>query len=123
MSCPPQSRPTVILAEADAGLREALRYSLEIDGFDVMSCGSGEDLLEQTLPSRRACLVLDHRLPGISGVSALEVLRSRRMDLPAIIIAGAPDADLRARTLVANARLIEKPLLNDRLAGAIRELI
>jgi FixJ family two-component response regulator len=123
MSKSPPPRPTVILAEADADLREALRYALEIDGFDVMSCGSGEDLLQQAFPSRRACLVLDHRLPGMSGVTALEVLRSRHMDLPAIIIAGAPDADLRARSLVANARLVEKPLLTDRLAGAIRELI
>jgi FixJ family two-component response regulator len=115
-------RPTVILAESDAGLREALRYSLEIDGFDVVSCGAGEDLLDHALPADRACLVLEHNLPGISGIAALEILRARRLDLPAIIIASAPDADLRARALVADARVIEKPLLNGLLTGAIREL-
>jgi FixJ family two-component response regulator len=116
-------RPTVILAEGDAGLREALSYALEIEGFDVVSCASGETLLETALPAGRACLVLDHRLPGLSGVATLETLRSRRSELPAIIIAGAPDSDLRARALIADARVIEKPLLNGLLSGAIRDLI
>lgn len=119
----PSERPTVILAEGDAGLRDALRYALEIEGFDVVSCARGELLLEQPLPAQRACLVLDHRLPGLSGIATLEILRSRRMELPAIIIAGAPDAELRARALMADARLIEKPLLNGLLTGAIRDLI
>jgi two-component system, LuxR family, response regulator FixJ len=123
MSKSPSPRPTVILAESDAGLREALSYALEIDGFDVVSCASGEVLLQKLLPARHACLVLDHRLPGLSGVATLEILRSRRTQLPAIIIAGAPDAELRARALVADARLIEKPLLNGLLSGAIQDLI
>ena len=116
-------KPTVILAEPDTGLRDALRYALEIEGFHVVSCDTGELLLEQPLPRNGACLVLDHRLPGLSGIAALEILRSRRMELPAIIVAGAPDADLRARALMADARVVEKPLLSGLLTGAIRDLI
>ena len=115
--------PTIILAEADADLRQALQYSLEIDGFNVVACASGETLLELSLPPFPACLVVDQRLPGISGIEALEILRGRDIDLPAIMVAGAPDARLRARLLLANASLVEKPLLNDRLAGAIRGLL
>jgi CheY-like chemotaxis protein len=66
---------------------------------------------------------VDQLLPGISGVEALEVLRERHVDLPAIIVTSAPTARLRARTLLANGRLVEKPLLNDLLSGAIKELI
>jgi len=123
MSQTSNQRSTVILAESDAGLREALRYALEIEGFDVLPCISGEALLEQALPLGRACLVLDQQLPRLSGVATLEILRSRRSELPAIIIANAPDADLRARALMADARVVEKPLLNGLLTGAIHELI
>jgi two-component system, LuxR family, response regulator FixJ len=123
MTEPSGAGPTVILVESDAGLREALRYALEIDGFDVASCASGEILLARPLPPGRACLLLDHRLPGLSGIATLEILRSRRSELPAIIIATAPDAELRARALVADALLIEMPLLDGRLVCAIRDLI
>lgn len=123
MPTPPAPRPTVIVVDDDAGLRRALRYALEIEGFEVVTCRSGEALLDLKLPELRACLVVDQLLPGISGVEALEVLRERHVDLPAIIVTSAPTARLRARTLLANGRLVEKPLLNDLLSGAIKELI
>lgn len=123
MSLPGAPRQTVIVVDDDAGLRKALRYSLEIEGFNVVTCRSGERLLKLPLPLTSACLVVDQVLPGLSGIDALEVLRGRQVDLPAIIITSAPDAELRARTLLARAHLIEKPLLNDSLSGAIRAVI
>ena len=117
MSSPRAPRPTVIVVDDDAGLRKALRYSLGIEGFKVVTCASGESLLKLALPQTSACLVVDQVLPGLSGIDALETLRERQVDLPAIVITSAPDARLRARTLLANARLIEKPLLNDLLTG------
>jgi FixJ family two-component response regulator len=123
MSLPSADRPTVIIVDDDSGLRKALRYSLEIEGFDVVSCANGETLLDLALPQTTACLVVDQRLPGISGIEALEVLRGRQVEIPAIVITSAADARLRSRLLLANARLIEKPLLNDHLTAAIRGLI
>lgn len=113
-------RPTVVLVEDDAGVRKALRFSLEIEGFEVVTCARGETLLELALPKGPACLVLDQRLPGIRGIEALEVLRRRGVEIPAIMITSAPDANLRARALLADARVVEKPLLNDLLLAAIR---
>ncbi|WP_394760810.1 response regulator transcription factor [Phenylobacterium sp.] len=123
MSNPRPSRPTVIVVDDDDGLRTALRYSLEIEGFNVVTCASGESLLKLALPQTSACLVVDQVLPGISGIDALEVLRERQVDLPAIVITSSPDARLRARTRLADAYLIEKPLLNDLLTRAIRSLL
>ena len=123
MSSPRTLLPTVIIVDDDAGLRDALRYSLGIEGFKVITFPSGESLLKRPLPLFSACLVIDEVLPGMSGMDALEVLREREVDLPAIVITSAPDARLRARTLLANARLIEKPLLTDLLSGAIRALL
>ena len=123
MSRPRPRRPTVIVVDDDDGLRRALRYSLEIEGFNVITCASAESLLKLALPQALACLVVDQVLPGLSGLDALEVLREREVDLPAIIITSAPDAPLRARTRLANADLIEKPLLGDLLTRAIRALL
>ena len=119
--CPP--RPNVIIAEDDADLLESLRYMLEIEGFEVVTCADGETLLDLSLPKSRACLVVDQVLPGISGIEALEVLRARQVDLPAVVITSAPDGELRSRTLLANARLVEKPLLTDLLSEVIRDLV
>ena len=123
MSSPRPSRPTVIVVDDDDGLRKALRYSLEIEGFNVVTCASGEGLLRLALPQTSACLVVDQVLPGLSGIDALEALRARQVDLPAIVITSSPDARLRARAVLADARLIEKPLLNDLLTRAIRSLL
>lgn len=123
MSRPSPPRPTVIVVDDDDGLRTALRYALEIEGFNVVTCPSGESLLKLALPQTSACLVVDQVLPGLSGIDALEALRARQVDLPAIVITSSPDARLRARTLLAKACLIEKPLLNDLLTRAIRALL
>lgn len=123
MPTPEADRPTIIVVDDDADLRKALRYALEIEGFDVISCASGETLLGLTLPQTTACLVLDQLLPGISGIDALETLRGREVAIPAIIITSAADERLHARLQLAGARLIEKPLLNDRLTAAIRDLV
>ena len=118
----PPPRSTVVLVDDDAALREALRFSLEIDGFDVETFASGEALLEFELPAHTACLVLDLHLGGVSGIEVLERLRNRGVEIPAIMITSAPDPGLRARTLLCDARLVEKPLLSDGLTNAIRAL-
>lgn len=123
MPRPDDPRPTIIVVDDDAGLRKALRYMLEIEGFEVITCRTGEALLDLSLPRTKACLVVDQRLPRMSGIEALETLREQHIDLPAVIITSAPDAQLRARSLLANARVIEKPLLSDLLSGVVRELV
>jgi FixJ family two-component response regulator len=123
MSIPQAHRPTVIVVDDDSDLRKALRYSLEIEGFEVISCANGETLLHLVLPKTTACLVVDQRLPGMSGIEALETLRGRHVAIPAIVITSVADARLRERLLLANAQLIEKPLLNNHLTATIRDLI
>jgi FixJ family two-component response regulator len=123
MPTPQAIRPTVIVVDDDSDLRKALRYSLEIEGFEVISCANGETLLHLVLPQTTACLVVDQRLPGMSGIEALETLRGRQVAIPAIVITSVADAKLRERLQLANARLIEKPLLNNHLTATIRDLI
>lgn len=113
-------RPIVVLVDDDAALRTALKFNLEIEGFEVQTCESGEALLLRELPTGSACLVLDYNLPGITGLEALTQLRDRRVDLPALIITSNPPLKVRNGILAARASLVEKPLLGDALVGSIR---
>lgn len=111
--------PSVYLVDDDQALRTALKFSLELEGFDVRTYETGEDLLRANLPHRGGCLVLDQNLPGLSGLEALSVLRSRAVKLPALLITSHLATALRDTARNARATVVEKPLLGDMLVGCI----
>lgn len=115
--------PLVLLVEDDASLRRALTFSLELEGYRVEVCDSGEALLRRPAPLRPACLVVDQRLPGVTGIEALAVMRRRRVALPAIVITTQPTPDLKAAAESLGVRIVEKPLLGGELLAAIREML
>jgi FixJ family two-component response regulator len=111
--------PQVIVVDDDAAVCVALALRLELHGFRVQTCGTGEELLRMTLPARDACLVIDQRLPGISGVAALMRLRRRGVTLPAALITSTPTHQLRTAAASAQAPIIEKPLMDETLKAWI----
>jgi FixJ family two-component response regulator len=115
--------PVVVLLDDDAALRRALTFSLEIEGYRVESCATGEELVEQALPDDEACLVLDYRLGGMSGLDALQSLRDRGVHLPAILITSNPTPGVRSRAVRLQAQVVEKPLLGDLLLGHIHRIL
>lgn len=119
----PAPRPLVLVVDDDAAVRSSLAFSLELQGFDVATCESGEALLVRELPDGDACLVLDERLPGISGMEALRQLRQRHVTLPAILITSHPKPDLRAAAAAAGVPIVEKPLIGDALMTSIRSAL
>jgi FixJ family two-component response regulator len=119
----PNGRPVVVIVDDDVALRSALTFALEIEGFVVEARGSGEELLAQSLPSDHGCLVIDERLPGIGGLQALQALRARNVDLPALLITTNPNAPLRKAAMAAGVPIVEKPLICDALVQSIREAL
>jgi FixJ family two-component response regulator len=115
--------PLVVIVEDDTALAAALRFSLELEGYDVELCSSGEALLTLELPAKGACLVVDQRLPGVHGLVALRELRRRGVDLPAVLITTNPPDELRAGASQMDASLVEKPLLGDSLISEIRGVL
>lgn len=115
--------PMVILLDDDTALRQALTFSLEIEGYQVLACETGEQLLDQTLPEADACLVLDYRLETGTGLDVLEALRARGVVLPAILITSHPKPDVHARAERLEAILVEKPLLGDLLLARIHDIL
>jgi FixJ family two-component response regulator len=110
----------ILLVDDDAALLDALRFSLELEGFDVETFSSGEALLMRDPPPPDACLVLDQKLPGASGLATLVQLRERNVALPALLITSHPNPALRAAAAQAGVRIVEKPLIGDALVESIR---
>ena len=123
MNVPLAPSPMLLLVDDDPAVRASLIFSLELEGFAVDAFESGETVVARNGLARHACLVLDYRLPGIDGLSLLNLLRERGETCPAVIITSNPTRAMCQRTIDAGAVLIEKPLLSDSLTTAIRRLI
>ncbi len=117
---PGASRALVVVVDDDPAVRSALKFSLEVEGYQVEVCDSGEALLACQLPDSRACLVLDYGLPGMSGLDVVSLLRRREVHLPAVLITSHPPRALRTAAAAAGVWIVEKPLLGDSLLDAIR---
>lgn len=118
------ARAPVFIVDDDAAVRDALTFALRLEGFEARAYAGPTGLLaERALPSR-GCLVVDYAMPGMNGLELVEALRRRGMELPAILIAGYVDAELRRRAaLVGVAHVLEKPLADGSLVELIRASI
>lgn len=112
--------PTILLVEKDGALANAVRFSFELDGFDVRAFTCGDTLLASGALPSRACLIIDHSLPDVDGVRLLERLRAADVSLPAILITTNPSQALRREAAASGTPLIEKPLLTDALRDSVR---
>lgn len=113
-------RPIVILVDDDPAVTHAVQFSFDLEGLEVRSYRDAESLLAESALPQSGCLVVDHGLPGLSGLSLLESLRATGVMLPAILITTNPRAALRDRAATAGIPIIEKPLLTDALLTAVR---
>lgn len=114
----------VYLVDDDPAVLESLQWLMESAGFAVAAFASPTALLEQLPELPRGCLVIDLRLPGISGIDVIRGLRERGVHLPAMVITGHGDVTAAVRAMQAGAiDFIEKPfdeaLLLDRVRAAL----
>jgi CheY-like chemotaxis protein len=86
-----QSRPSLLLAEDDDGVRSTLTFRLEIAGFDVVAVADGEAAF-QVLQSEQApaIVITDWRMPRVDGLALVRRIRADplRRDLPVIVLTG-----------------------------------
>ena len=112
---------TVLLVDDDAAVRAALKFALEVEGFRVQLYDSPQAVLADHNLPKRACLVVDYRMPGIDGIELVDRLRRQNVALPAILISGRVSKGLR--DLAARSGLtcvLEKPLSDTALVENIR---
>jgi two-component system response regulator FixJ len=114
-------RPRITLVVNDGPLLNALAFSLEADGWEAATFETPAEVLER--PPRSHCLVIDHNLPGMDGLSLVAKLRERGVSAPALIIAGKPAPAFRRRAAEAGIEIVDKPLIGDELKRRIRDLL
>lgn len=112
----------ILLVDDDAAVRNALKFSLEMEGFSVRLYPTPEDLLAETNLPAVGCLVIDYRMPDIDGLELVERLRNRGVALPVLLISGRVTRSLRDRASGLGVRdVLEKPLSD--LASSIRRVL
>ena len=114
--------PTVYIVDDDAEMRETLRSLVSSVNLPVETYASGQEFLETQSGGRAGCLVVDLRMPGLSGIDLQDALVSRGLTLPVIIISGYGDVPTAARAMRAGALdFLEKPVSRQLLLDRVRE--
>ena len=113
----------IVVVDDDAAVCKSLKFSLEVDGFFVRTYARGEELLSETIFPACHCLIIDERLPGISGIDLITELRNRKVSVPAILITTNPNSALKRRAASAGIPIIEKPLLGSALLDGIHQAL
>src|SRR5262245_11172257 len=119
----PLRRPTVVVVDDDAAVRNSLKFSLEIEGFAVCAYAAGADLLDGADLAGCSCLVIDQNMPGLNGLDLLARLRERRIAAPAILITGHANQAVQKRAATAGVAIVEKPFLGNSLVDSIRQMV
>lgn len=91
------------IVDDDEDIRDALSFMLECKGWQVRTYGSARDFLTQDSPSIPGCLLLDIRMPDMSGVQLQSLMKEQRIHLPIIFITGHADVETAVATLKAGA--------------------
>ncbi|MBT3049114.1 MAG: response regulator transcription factor [Candidatus Thiodiazotropha sp.] len=119
-----QSKPTVFVVDDDEEVRGALKLLFESVGLPVICYPSAVDYLDQFDESLPGCLVVDIRMPGMSGLDMQEKLAERPIHPPVIIITGHGDVPMAVRAVQAGAvDFIEKPFRDQILLDSVHRAI
>ena len=131
MTSRPQSRPApapaepvVIVVDDDLALREALSSLFRSIGLGVALFSSASELLAAKLPDGPRCLVLDIRLPGVSGLDFQAQLARSGIEMPVIFMTGHGDIPMTVRAMKAGAvDFLTKPFRDQDMLDAVASAI
>jgi FixJ family two-component response regulator len=114
----------VFVVDDDASVRAALESLFRSVGLAVRSFGSAQEFLSEPVADIPACLVLDVRLPGMSGLDLQRELAERDPALPIIVITGHGDIPMTVRAMRAGAvEFLPKPFRDQDLLDAVQRSI
>ncbi len=117
-------RPLVRIVDDEASVREARLFLFTMEGIDAAAYGSAEDFLERDDLKRPGVLVLDLRMPGMTGLELQAKLCELGSDLPVLFVSGHGDVNAAVLALKRGAfDFLEKPVDPDKLLRAVRRLV
>jgi FixJ family two-component response regulator len=116
-------RPNLLIAILDdeEPFRRALARLLKAHGYDVATFATGEQMLDEATRCRFDCVLLDLRMPGMSGFDVLTELQRNPASPPVIVVTGHDDPEFVRRALALNAfECQQKPVAAPTLLGTIK---
>jgi FixJ family two-component response regulator len=120
----PGDAPVVYVVDDDAAARAAIQSLLHSVGLRADTFGSAQEFLASDRPDAPACLVLDVRLPGVSGLDFQRDLAARKVAIPIIFITGHGDIPMSVEAMKAGAiEFLTKPFRGQVLLDAIHRAI
>jgi FixJ family two-component response regulator len=120
MKGPSESQPIVFVIDDDEPMREALKSLLRSVGLRVELFGAAAEFLKSKLPDAPSCLVLDVRLPGLSGLDFQTELARANVHIPIIFITGHGDIPMTVRAMKAGAvEFLTKPFRDRELRDSV----
>ena len=115
---------TVFVVDDDEAVRTSLRLLLKSVGLPVETFASAQEFLDQFDPDRAGCLVLDIRMPGVSGLELQQHLNDRHSIMPVVFITGHGDVPMAVEAMQAGAvDFIQKPFRDQDLIDRINRAL
>ena len=124
MSDKQDQQPLIRVIDDDQDFLDGLRFLLDAQGWRTAGYRSAQAFLTADAPSVPGCLVLDIRMPGMSGIELQEEIKRRGIDLPIIILTGHADIDSAVRTLKMGAvDFLQKPVSPQAFLESVEEAV
>ena len=114
----------VFIVDDDASVRSSLKFLLSTVGLQAETFDSADSFLQRKPPDIPSCLVLDVRLPGLSGLDFQRELAARNISIPIVFLTGHGDIPMSVRAMKAGAvEFLTKPFSHEVLLSAIRQAL
>ena len=118
------ARPAVFVVDDDSAVRDSLRLLLRSVGHAVETYGTGAEFLNAYRDEKPGCLLLDIRMPAMSGLELQDQLNERHSILPIIFITGHGDVPMAVEAMQAGAvDFIQKPFRDQDLIDRIKQAL
>ena len=114
----------VFVIDDDESIREALKSLIRSVGLSVETFASAQEFLQSSRPDVPSCLILDVRMPGLSGLDLQRDLAEANINIPIIFITGHGDIPMSVRAMKAGAvEFLTKPFRDQDLLDAIQQAL
>ena len=116
--------PVVFLVDDDVSVRQSITNLLRSVGLTVHAFASAQEFLSGQRPDAPGCLILDVRLPGVSGLDLQQELMDANIEIPIVFITGYGDIPMSVKAMKAGAaEFLTKPFRDQDLLDAIQQAI
>lgn len=120
----PDTDATVFVIDDDASVRNSLRWLIESVQLPVQAYKDAQSFLDAYSGQETGCLIIDVRMPGMSGLDLQDILKQHAIHLPVIIVTGHADVSMAVRAFKSGAfDFIEKPFNDQHLIERIQQAI